>query len=182
MHSFCDRQNHFPLSGIQSMEHIERKNCCSGPKNARDVLMEDLRKSGQRTMQANVRKCILKRDLVDTKAGTYKKKSLDWGNVYIVEFCSNDNLPIALIHRRVGGKQVEAIDAAHPDTCDCGTEGAMAAGWTGVPCEARCECCELDAGKIAAPYYLGYTEETQKKIRQDPFEPSRMRKKICLWQ
>lgn len=179
MHSFCDLQNDFSLSGIQRMDNTEQENCCSALNGARDLHIEDLRKLALENMEVNVRNCILNRYLVDVKAINDTKKSLDWGNVYILDFCSNENLPIALKHRQLCKQQVEAIDAAHPSTCNCPPEGAMESRSTGAPPEPIWEPCELDAGDIAAQYFVEYLEENQKQTREQGFESRRKRAKCA---
>ena len=139
-------------------------------------LQNDFSLSGIQSM-GNTKRGIMKRSLGDTTAIKNTKKSLHWGNVYVLDFCNNDNLPIALTHRQEPEQQVEAIDAAHPSTCVCVPEGAMDAEWDSDPLEAVWECNEWDTSEIAAVF-----EENQKQSMEEQFESPPKRKKMCLWQ
>lgn len=64
-------------------------------------------------MELNIDNCITNKSLIDYPNG-HSRKSLTWGNTYVLEFKNDMTLAIALALRGESPRYVHRIDALHP--------------------------------------------------------------------
>lgn len=105
------------VSGLQNSENTEPGFMSGKGQLPNSILNESyldaLTNVAFQNMELNIHNCIKNKSLIDCHNG-HSRKSLTWGNTYVLEFKNDMTLAIALALRGESPRYVYRIDALHP--------------------------------------------------------------------